>query len=111
MVVSAWVLVSPCTERPAASGDCVLWRGDNEAAVEWVRRCRGGKEPRSGALMRLLGVLEMSSGWHFDAKHLRGIFNVAADGISRWDRASVSTKATVGGVPPFLLRCLSYSHE
>ena len=89
MVVSAWVLVSPCAERPAGLGDCVLLRGDNEAAVEWVRRCRGGKEPRSGALMRLLGVLELSSGWHFDAEHVRGIFNVAADGMSRWDRASV----------------------
>ena len=33
MVVSAWVLVSPCAERPSATGDCVLLRGDNEAAV------------------------------------------------------------------------------
>ena len=89
MVVSAWVLASLCAERPAVLGDCVLLLGDNEVAVEWVRRCRGSKEPRSGALMRLLGVLELSYGWHFDAKHVRGIFNVAADGISRWDRASV----------------------
>ena len=89
MVVSAWVLVSPCAERPSATGDCVLLRGDNEAAVAWVRRCRGGKEPRSGALMRLLGALELSSGWHFDAKHVRGVFNVAADGISRWVRDRV----------------------
>ena len=89
MVVSAWVLVSPCAERPAALGDCLLLRGNNEAAVEWVQRCRGGKEPRTRALMRLLSVLESSSGWHFDAKHVRGIFNVAADDISRWDRASV----------------------
>ena len=89
MVVSACVLVSPCAERPAALGDCVLWRGDNEAAVEWVRRFRGGKEPRSGALMRVLGVLELPSGWHFDAKHVRGIYNVAAGCISRWDCASV----------------------
>ena len=89
MVVSPWVVVSPCAERPAALGDCVLWRGDKEADVEWVRRCRGGKEPRSGALMRLLGVLKLSAGWHFDAKHVGRISNVAADGISRWDRASV----------------------
>ena len=74
MDVSARVLVSPCAERPAVLGDCVLLRGDNKAAVEWVRRCRGGKEPRSGALMRLLGVLELSSGWHLDAKHVRGYF-------------------------------------
>ena len=57
-VVSAWVLVSACDEHPSAMGDCVLLCGDNEAAVEWVRHCRGGKEPRYGALMRLLGVLE-----------------------------------------------------
>ena len=91
MVVSAWVLVSPCAERPSATGNCILWRGGNEAAGEWVRRCRGGEEPRSGALMRLLGGLELSSGWHFDAKHVRGVFNVAADGISRWDRDHVRT--------------------
>ena len=60
MVVSAWVLVVLCAERPLARGDCVLLRGDNEAAVQWVRRGRGGLEPRSGALMRLLGVLEVS---------------------------------------------------
>ena len=71
------------------TGDCVHLRGDNDAAVQWVRRCRGGTEPRSGALMRLLGVLELSSGWHFDAKHVRGIFNVAAEGNSRWGRSSV----------------------
>ena len=39
MVVSAWVLVCLCAERPVGLGDCVLLRGDNEAAVEWVRRC------------------------------------------------------------------------
>ena len=43
---------------------------------------------RSGALMRLYGVRELFSAWNFDAKHVRDIFNVAADGISRWDRVS-----------------------
>ena len=46
-------------------------------------------EPRSGALMRLLGVLDVSSGWKFEASHVRGIHNAAADGISRWDCGSV----------------------
>ena len=93
MVVSAWVLVSPCAERPSAIGGCVLLHGDNQEAAEWVRHCRGGKEPRSGALMRLLSALELASGWHFDAKHVRGIFNVAADGTSRWDCSSVLVRA------------------
>ena len=41
--------------------------------------------------MRLLGALELSSGWYsyFDVKHVRGILNVAADGISRWDCAAI----------------------
>ena len=124
MVVSEWVLVSPCAEHPAALGDCVLLGGDNEAAVEWVRRCRVGKEPRSGALVRLLGVLELSSGWHFDAKHVRGIFDVADDGISRWDRASVLvnlravrpeilwSRSRIWGprAYPYVLRCWPRTH-
>lgn len=70
-------------------GNCVLLHGDNEAAFYWERRCRGGNERRSGALMCLLGVLELSSGWHVDAVHVQGIHNVAADGISRWHCAAV----------------------
>ena len=66
-----------------------MLRGDNEAAVHWVRRCRGELEPHSGALMRFLGVLEVSSGWHFEATHVCGIHNAAAEGISRWDRGCV----------------------
>ena len=42
MVVWAFVLVSSCADRPSATGDCVVLRGDNEAAVPWVRWCRGG---------------------------------------------------------------------
>ena len=90
MVVSAFFLVSSCADRSSATGDCVLLRGDSEAAaVHWVRRCRGGLEPRFGALMRLLGVLEVSSGWHFEATRLRGIHSTAADGISRGHRSTV----------------------
>ena len=63
--------------------------------MQRVRRCRGGLEPRSGALMRLLGVLEVSSGWHFDALHVRGIHNVVADGISRRDRDSGKVLCTL----------------
>ena len=64
MVKSAFVVVSSCADRPSATGDCALLRGDDEAPVRWGRRCQWGLEPRYGALMRLLGVLEVSSGWH-----------------------------------------------
>lgn len=30
------------------AGDCVLFPGDSEAAVQWARRCRRGNEPRPG---------------------------------------------------------------
>ena len=62
--------MSSCAELSSATDDCVLMRGDSEAAVAWVRRCRGGKVPRSGVLMRLLGALKLSSVWQFDAKHV-----------------------------------------
>ena len=39
--------------------------------------------------MCLLGVLEVSSGWHFEATRARGIHNAAADDICRWDHGSV----------------------
>ena len=81
MVISAWVLVVLCEDLPTQGGDCVLLRGDNEAAVQWVRRCPEGREPRSGALMRFMGVLEMSSGWNFDAMHVPGVFNDVVEGI------------------------------
>ena len=66
-------------------------RGDNMSAVHWVNKCRGAREPRSGALMRTLGVLEMRNEWRFRAKHIRGIANTLADGISRWKRDELSS--------------------
>ena len=89
MVLLAFVLVFSCADRPSATGGCALLRLDNETAVHWMRQYRGGLEPLSGALMRLLGVSEVSSGWRFESTHVRGIHNAAADGISRWDRGSV----------------------
>lgn len=81
MVVGAWLLIVQQQHRPVAAGDCVLLRGDNEAGVAWVQRCRGGKEPRSGALMRMLGAVEVSSERHFQALHVFGVLNALADGF------------------------------
>lgn len=47
--------------------------------------CRGIKEPRSGALMRLLGGLE------FNAQYVPGVFNNVADGISIWALREISS--------------------
>ena len=73
-----------CIRDSSYARDTVLMRGDNMSAVQWVSKCRGGREPRSGALMRLLGCLEVGSGWCFDALHVAGMENAIADGISRW---------------------------
>ena len=45
-------------------------------------------------MMRMMGCLEMRSGWCFRAKHVKGVANTLADGISRWDRDSISAKLT-----------------
>ena len=42
IMMSAYMFVVVCGERPVGDKDCVLLRDDIEAAVHWVRRCRGG---------------------------------------------------------------------
>ena len=73
--------------QPSYARENILMQmqGDNMTAVHWVSKCRGGKEPRSGAPMRLLVCLEVGSGWCFDAVHVAGVDNSIADGISRWE--------------------------
>ena len=40
------MLVVVCGKRPVGGRDYVLLQSDNEAAVYWVRHCRGDKELR-----------------------------------------------------------------
>ena len=75
MVMSAYMLVVVCGEHLVGDTDCGLLRGDTEAEVNWVRRCWGGKEPGSGALMRLMRTTELAGGWHFDSLHVPGVLN------------------------------------
>ena len=89
MVMTAWALTVHAGARPEYPGQSVLTRGDNMSAVHWVNKCRGAREPRSRALMRMLGVLEMRNEWRFRAKHIRGVANTLADGISRWKRDEI----------------------
>ena len=58
MVISAFTLVVVEKARPKHPRDPVLLMGDNQSAIHWINRCRGGKEPRSGALMRIWELLE-----------------------------------------------------
>ena len=61
-------------------------RGDNVAAATWVNRCGGARDKCACPLMRMLGRLEINGGWSHDAKHIPGVRNTVADGISRWPR-------------------------
>ena len=89
MAVGAWMVVVTERGRPVTAGNCVLQRGDNGPSAAWIQRCSGGKEPSSGALMRILGALEVSSVWHFQSSLCSGVLNSFADGMSRWDASGV----------------------
>ncbi|CAB1102718.1 unnamed protein product [Ectocarpus sp. CCAP 1310/34] len=91
MVVTAWALTVQAGVKPEYPGQSILMRGDNMSAVHWVNKCRGAKEPRSGTLMRMLGCLEMRSEWRFRAKHIKGVANTLADGISRWKHDEIAS--------------------
>ena len=67
MVVTAYVTQVIMQDRPDTQGDPVLLRGDNVAAVSWINRCGGSHNRRASLAMRLLGRLEITSGWSHDA--------------------------------------------
>ena len=86
MTVTAWAFTVQSATPPDYPGASILMRGDNSSGVHWVILCRGGRggrEPRSGAMLRMIGCLEMRSGWCFGAKHVKGVANILADGLSR----------------------------
>ena len=68
------------------TGDPVLLGGDNVAAVSWINRCGGSHDRRASLAMRLLGRLEITSGWSHDKKHFPGVQNVVENGISRYPK-------------------------
>ena len=67
MVMTAYVTQVILQDRPKPPGDPVLLRGDNVAAVSWINRCGGSRNRRAALVMRLLGRLEITSGWSYDA--------------------------------------------
>ena len=65
-------------------------RGDNAAAVSWIPRCGGSRNRRAALAMRLLGRLELTSGWSHDAEHIHGVQNVVADGICTLSKEKIA---------------------
>ena len=76
--------------RLESKGGPILMRGGNFAAVTWVNRCGGARNKRAGLMIKMLGRLEIQGGWRYDAKHIPGLQNTLADGISRWPRLELA---------------------
>ena len=81
MVITEVAFVVGTGSKPRFGGENVLMLGDNMAALHWISKRRGGKAPRSRTVLRLLGCLEMRSGWHFRAEHVKGVANTLAGGF------------------------------
>ena len=89
MMMSAFVMQITKNDRPEYAGDTVLLRGDNVSALN---RCGGARDKRAALVMRIMGRLEITSGWSHKAKHIPGVLNVLADGISRWQPDQIAEK-------------------
>ena len=83
MIFTAFVVQILLADRPTSEGESVMMRGDNVSAVSWVNRCGGSRDRRAGILMRMLGRMEIERGQRQVAKHIPGVENRLADGISR----------------------------
>ena len=92
MMMSTFVMQITENDRPEYAGDTVLLRGDNVSAVSWLNRCGRARDKRAALVMRIMGRLEITSGWSHKAKHIPGVLNVLADGISRWQPHQIVEK-------------------
>ena len=91
MVMTAYVMIVIRRDRLTKEEESVLMRGDSSSTGQWVINCGGGEgEERSGGRMRIMEVLEKIGGWSFQAKHVRGVENVLAGGITRWKKNEIS---------------------
>ena len=93
MMMSAFVVQMIENDRPEYARDTALLRGDNVSAVSWLNRCGEARDRRAALVMRIMGRLEITSGWSHKAKYIPGVFNVIlADGISRWQPDQIAEK-------------------
>ena len=76
MMMSAFVVQSMENDRPEYAGDTILLHGDNVSAVSWLNRCGGSPDKRAALVMKIMGRLEITSGWSHKAKHIIGVLNV-----------------------------------
>lgn len=89
MLVSAGVIFYRQESSPKEAEDLLLLSGDNISTVTWVNKCGGSRDHRAYVLMRLLGRLEVVSGYSHLATHGAGVDNVLADGVSKSNRGEI----------------------
>ena len=89
MIITAFVAQILLADRPTTEGESIMMRGDNVSAVSWVNPRGGSRDRRAGILMRMLGRMEIESGWCQVAKHIPGVENRLADGISTWPEEEI----------------------
>lgn len=68
-----WMMVMVEEDRPTHEGDPVHFLDDDTAAVGWVDRCSGARDPRAAALMLLSGVLESTGAGAFKRVTLQAL--------------------------------------
>lgn len=59
--------------------------------VKSENRCRGGEGTAVGDTIRIVGCLEMSSGWCFRFRYVNGLATTLSDIFSRWDHATINS--------------------
>ena len=84
MVVIAWVMLELTGDRPVSVGDPIAMRGDNVAAVTWANMCGRAKRQEGMFTYDNARPPRNQGGWSDVAKHILGVQNTVADGISRW---------------------------
>jgi hypothetical protein len=68
---------------PSRNGDAVDLMGDNKISIAWLCNAGGARGRREAALIRLLEVIELESGWAFRPAYIPGAKNTWADAITR----------------------------
>ena len=81
MIINVWAVLIHAGH--AVPGQSVAVRGDNSSAVHWFNAAGTSSEGPAGALMRIMGALEIESAMSFRAAHIAGVDNVLADALSR----------------------------
>ena len=92
MMMSAFVMQKMENDLPEYAGGTVLLRRDNISVVSWLNRCGGARDKRAALVMRIMGRLEITSGWSHKAKHIPGVLNILANGTSKWQPDQITEK-------------------